>query len=36
MDLQGFDVSADDVTIQNSIVKNQDDCIAINSGSNIV
>ncbi|KAK0215832.1 endopolygalacturonase 2 precursor [Armillaria nabsnona] len=32
----GFDVSADDVTIQNSIVKNQDDCIAINSGSNIV
>ncbi|KAK0215837.1 endopolygalacturonase 2 precursor [Armillaria nabsnona] len=32
----GFDVSADDVTIQNSVVKNQDDCIAINSGSNIV
>ncbi|KAK0202299.1 glycoside hydrolase family 28 protein [Desarmillaria ectypa] len=32
----GFDVSADHVTIQNSIVKNQDDCIAINSGSNIV
>ncbi|KAK0466717.1 glycoside hydrolase family 28 protein [Desarmillaria tabescens] len=32
----GFDVSADDVTIKNSVVKNQDDCIAINSGSNIV
>ncbi|KAK0211364.1 endopolygalacturonase 2 precursor [Desarmillaria ectypa] len=32
----GFDVSADNVTIQNSIVQNQDDCIAINSGSNIV
>ncbi|KAG7447909.1 glycoside hydrolase family 28 protein [Guyanagaster necrorhizus] len=31
----GFDVSADDVTIQNSVVKNQDDCIAINDGSNI-
>ncbi|KAK0188370.1 endopolygalacturonase 2 precursor [Armillaria mellea] len=32
----GFDVSADDVTIQNSVVKNQDDCIAINDGSNII
>ena len=32
---QGFDVSAEDVTIQNSVVKNQDDCIAINSGKNI-
>ncbi|KAK0211398.1 glycoside hydrolase family 28 protein [Desarmillaria ectypa] len=32
----GFDVSADTVTIQNCIVKNQDDCIAINSGSNII
>ncbi|KAG7443934.1 polygalacturonase [Guyanagaster necrorhizus] len=32
----GFDVSADDVTIKNSVVKNQDDCIAINSGSTIV
>ncbi|EIM85583.1 polygalacturonase [Stereum hirsutum FP-91666 SS1] len=32
----GFDVSASDVTIQYSVVKNQDDCIAINSGSNIV
>ncbi|KAK0198145.1 glycoside hydrolase family 28 protein [Armillaria mellea] len=31
----GFDVSADDVTIQNSIVKNQDDCLAINDGTNI-
>ncbi|KAK0463966.1 glycoside hydrolase family 28 protein [Desarmillaria tabescens] len=31
----GFDVSADNVTIQNSVVKNQDDCIAINDGSNI-
>lgn len=33
--MQGFDVSAEDVTIQNSVVKNQDDCIAINSGKNI-
>ncbi|KAK0452733.1 glycoside hydrolase family 28 protein [Desarmillaria tabescens] len=32
----GFDVSANDVTIQNSVVKNQDDCIAINDGSNII
>ncbi|TRM56151.1 glycoside hydrolase family 28 protein [Schizophyllum amplum] len=32
----GFDVSADHVTIQNSVVKNQDDCIAINSGKNII
>ncbi|TRM56152.1 glycoside hydrolase family 28 protein [Schizophyllum amplum] len=32
----GFDVSAEDVTIQNSVVKNQDDCIAINSGKNII
>ncbi|KAK0210921.1 glycoside hydrolase family 28 protein [Desarmillaria ectypa] len=31
----GFDVTADNVTIQNSVVKNQDDCIAINDGSNI-
>nr|AAF68402.1 endopolygalacturonase [Chondrostereum purpureum] len=31
----GFDVSANDVTIQNCIVKNQDDCIAINDGKNI-
>lgn len=33
---QGFDVSANDVTIKNCVVKNQDDCIAINSGSNII
>ncbi|KAG7443971.1 polygalacturonase [Guyanagaster necrorhizus] len=32
----GFDVSADDVTIKNSVVKNQDDCLAINDGSSIV
>ncbi|KIK71357.1 glycoside hydrolase family 28 protein [Collybiopsis luxurians FD-317 M1] len=31
----GFDVSASSITIKNSIVKNQDDCIAINSGSSI-
>ncbi|KAG8849146.1 hypothetical protein FRB96_000932 [Tulasnella sp. 330] len=31
----GFDVSASNVVIQNSIVKNQDDCLAINKGSNI-
>nr|BAI81982.1 endopolygalacturonase 3 precursor [Chondrostereum purpureum] len=31
----GFDVSADNVTIQHCIVKNQDDCIAINNGNNI-
>nr|AAF68404.1 endopolygalacturonase [Chondrostereum purpureum] len=31
----GFDVSADNVTIKNCIVKNQDDCIAINDGKNI-
>ena len=33
---KGFDVSANNVTIENCIVKNQDDCIAINGGSNIV
>ncbi|PCH36460.1 glycoside hydrolase family 28 protein [Wolfiporia cocos MD-104 SS10] len=32
----GFDVSASDVTITGCTVENQDDCIAINSGSNIV
>ncbi|KAF8307183.1 polygalacturonase [Clavulina sp. PMI_390] len=32
----GFDVSASDVTIQDCVVQNQDDCIAINSGSTIV
>lgn len=33
---QGFDVSASDVTITGCVVKNQDDCIAINSGSSII
>ncbi|CAK5282019.1 unnamed protein product [Mycena citricolor] len=32
----GFDVSANDVTISSSTVKNQDDCLALNAGSNIV
>ncbi|TFY67283.1 hypothetical protein EVJ58_g1725 [Rhodofomes roseus] len=32
----GFDVRGTDITIQNSIVENQDDCIAINDGSNIL
>ncbi|CCL99495.1 uncharacterized protein FIBRA_01513 [Fibroporia radiculosa] len=32
----GFDVSASDLTITSCVVENQDDCIAINSGSNIV
>ncbi|VDB91724.1 unnamed protein product [Peniophora sp. CBMAI 1063] len=32
----GFDVSASDVTITGSTVYNQDDCVAINSGSNLV
>ncbi|KAH8826080.1 polygalacturonase [Flagelloscypha sp. PMI_526] len=32
----GFDVSADDVTITNSKVYNQDDCLAFNKGSNLV
>ncbi|CAK5266671.1 unnamed protein product [Mycena citricolor] len=32
----GFDVSADDVTISSCTVKNQDDCLALNSGNNIV
>ncbi|CUA75741.1 polygalacturonase [Rhizoctonia solani] len=31
----GFDVSTNDVTIQGSTIVNQDDCIAINQGSNI-
>ncbi|CAE6393788.1 unnamed protein product [Rhizoctonia solani] len=31
----GFDVSTNDVTIQGSTIVNQDDCIAINKGSNI-
>ncbi|TFK54345.1 endo-polygalacturonase PG1 [Heliocybe sulcata] len=32
----GFDVSTTDLTIENSTIRNQDDCIAINKGSNIV
>ncbi|KIP07777.1 glycoside hydrolase family 28 protein [Phlebiopsis gigantea 11061_1 CR5-6] len=32
----GFDVSTTDLTIENSVVMNQDDCLAINKGSNIV
>ncbi|KAJ7673946.1 glycoside hydrolase [Mycena polygramma] len=32
----GFDVSANDVTIESSSVANQDDCLAINKGENIV
>ncbi|CAE6425055.1 unnamed protein product [Rhizoctonia solani] len=31
----GFDVSTSDVTIQDSTIINQDDCLAINKGSNI-
>jgi len=31
----GFDVSANNVRIQNSVVSNQDDCLAINRGTNI-
>ncbi|KAF8070022.1 polygalacturonase [Lyophyllum atratum] len=32
----GFDASTTNLTIQNSVIKNQDDCLAINRGSNIV
>jgi len=32
----GFDVSASDVTISGCTVLNQDDCLAINSGTNIL
>ncbi|KZV65708.1 glycoside hydrolase family 28 protein [Peniophora sp. CONT] len=32
----GFDVSADSVTIKDSTVYNQDDCLAFNSGKNLV
>ncbi|KAF8586952.1 glycoside hydrolase family 28 protein [Ramaria rubella] len=32
----GFDCSTTDLTIENSSVNNQDDCLAINKGSNIV
>ncbi|KAJ7047728.1 glycoside hydrolase [Mycena alexandri] len=31
----GFDVAANNVVIQNSVVTNQDDCLAINRGTNI-
>ncbi|KAG6828695.1 hypothetical protein H0H92_007057 [Tricholoma furcatifolium] len=32
----GFDCSTTDLTIKNSVIYNQDDCLAINEGSNIV
>ncbi|CAE6468738.1 unnamed protein product [Rhizoctonia solani] len=32
----GFDVSTTDLTIEDSTIHNQDDCIAINRGSNII
>ncbi|KAJ6555275.1 glycoside hydrolase [Mycena sp. CBHHK59/15] len=32
----GFDVAAHNVTIESSTVTNQDDCLAINRGTNIV
>ncbi|CAG9766620.1 unnamed protein product [Ceutorhynchus assimilis] len=33
----GFDVSSSSgITVQNSIVKNQDDCVAVNQGSNFI
>nr|ACL80126.1 endo-polygalacturonase PG1 [Thanatephorus cucumeris] len=32
----GFDVSTTDLTIEDSTICNQDDCIAINKGSNII
>ncbi|KAJ3560625.1 hypothetical protein NP233_g10712 [Leucocoprinus birnbaumii] len=32
----GFDASTTDLTIQNSVIMNQDDCLAINRGSNII
>ncbi|KAH9930276.1 polygalacturonase [Fomitopsis serialis] len=32
----GFDVRGTDITIQNCMVQNQDDCVAINDGSNIL
>ncbi|CAK5265663.1 unnamed protein product [Mycena citricolor] len=31
----GFDISASDVTITNSKVMNQDDCVAVNSGDSV-
>ncbi|KAF8971149.1 endo-polygalacturonase PG1 [Flammula alnicola] len=32
----GFDCSTTNLTIQNSVIHNQDDCLAINKGSNII
>ncbi|KAJ6617430.1 polygalacturonase [Mycena sp. CBHHK59/15] len=32
----GFDISASSVTVSKCVVKNQDDCVAINSGSTLV
>ncbi|KIP05617.1 glycoside hydrolase family 28 protein [Phlebiopsis gigantea 11061_1 CR5-6] len=32
----GFDVSSNNLTIENSIIMNQDDCLALNKGTNIV
>ncbi|QRV87081.1 polygalacturonase [Ceratobasidium sp. AG-Ba] len=32
----GFDVSTTDLTIEDSVITNQDDCLALNKGSNIV
>ncbi|KAG8862419.1 hypothetical protein FRB96_001489 [Tulasnella sp. 330] len=32
----GFDISASDVTLSKNVVTNQDDCVAINSGSTII
>ncbi|KAK7446987.1 hypothetical protein VKT23_014200 [Stygiomarasmius scandens] len=32
----GFDISADDVTVEDSVIMNQDDCLAINRGENII
>ncbi|KAF9010706.1 polygalacturonase [Cyathus striatus] len=32
----GFDVSTTNLIIQNSVIRNQDDCLAINKGSNII
>ncbi|KAF8187456.1 endo-polygalacturonase PG1 [Pholiota molesta] len=32
----GFDVSTNDLVIQNSQIHNQDDCLAVNKGTNIV
>ncbi|KAF5343851.1 hypothetical protein D9758_015878 [Tetrapyrgos nigripes] len=31
----GFDISADSVTVENSVIMNQDDCLAINRGTSI-